>query len=682
MAKSGASTGNIEYIPAAEPEQSSRWYRVSQRAGRIALGALRVTGPPLMGVAAASWIALQPAEAELGIPGLTAEASIQTADYSTAQYGPTRFGLEGPGSHITILGQDLGINLNITKLDTSTYRADPEQSVAGFIGSGSSTEGEQKFEGVIVNSMERQMGFGAGVGLGIFAGLFTGLKAWRRKHEKRRSETAARLAAVNDRFELLDRFLGDKDEDDPEYKEFFQMLRSDYADKKSLEEKSDKRWHRLARKLGTTAVAVLPIIASETVIAVGYDSLQPPESSRHHLSDMLGKTSMGKQALQDFPILNQIFITGDAGYYSSQAVTAALGYINRNTMAWKSYGDYFAQNEVPKLKTIIPQELQNNPDIVRITLVTDSHDNRLELKEALPTLLEGLGTDLVLNLGDQESTGGHSFLDYGAWLRAADALPKDKLTGITIPERMVAGNHDHDNYKDVNNVKFTAKDGTQYQPIIPLDKQNNYSSEFDGITIVGSPDLNSTGVNGTSPKSSKDQLANDAKQGEILAQRACEIYQTTGKKPIVITHEQWASFKALAEGCVSFTASGHGHKQMPLKAIKNADGSIAFQWTIGSVSGDGPNNAAAIVNLPTIPGFIVTLLYSKELNAPLGALVTTVYPSQMPTVEYVAMPGADEAEPMLQDPDMYSFLQAHDPKQLQELEMQRAQRQAQMVAGN
>jgi hypothetical protein len=671
--ESDANAGSVEHIPATEPERPGRWHQVAQRAGRIALGAVRFATPPLIGAAAASWIALQPAEVDLGVPGIAAEATIQNTDYFTAQYGPTKIGLEGPGNYRRILGQDISVNLEITQLDTSAHKAGLEQSLAGLIGSGGLSGVKQKLMGVITGPVARQIYFGGGIGFGIFAGIATGMKARRKRHSRTRSETSAELDHANSHIELL------KDLGEPEGKSehIAKLLDNETARKEALEAKLHGGKHRLRQKIGAYAAGLALMAVSAKTIANEFDSLQPPDTGKHYVADALSQIDMGRHALQEYPLLKHVFITGDAGYYSDQAVAAALSYMNRYNTGWKTNADYFTQVEVPRLETIIPQELQNNPDIVRITTIADVHDNQPELKEAMAAMLEGLGTDLVLNLGDQESNGGHSFLDFGAWLRAANALPEDKLTGKTTPELLAPGNHDHDNYQEVNNVTFTAKNGSKYQPIIPLDKQNNYSAEFEGIPIVGSPDLNATGVNGTFPQSTEAQIANDAKQGELLAQRACETYKNTGKKPILIAHEQWATFKAIAEGCVSFAASGHGHEQMPLKALQNPDGSISFQWTIGSSSGDGPNNAINVYNLPTITGYMVTWLFDKKLNMPVGAIVTRVYPNKTPTVDYVGMP--NKAISPLQDPLMHDFFDANDPEQLQQLERAQAQKQLLMT---
>lgn len=597
--------------------QESRIDKVRNWAGQ-----LLVAGS--VGLAAASHLAAEPVQFDIGVPGINAEAVIQWADYSSLEYG-ARIGSDAAGSSVEILGQKFGANIQITKLDvTGGGQKTAKSTLDALVGNTSETLDSLKAKAE--PAIEKSLWTAGGVGFG-FAGLTYLIgKAWRKKREQDEESERARIKQIEKHTSLLEDVYA------PGVSEMIEAGRSEKAE---IEKRQNSQKYKLAHKLGALALGGLLVASSAGATASSLSSITPQPTTRHYIGSELSENGLAKE-LAGIDIDNDhIFITGDVGYLFDQLINGVGSYTNSVDLKWKNDADHLVKQITPEInKNPVVQAWRQNKNITSFANISDIHDNQAELKYFLPAALQALQPDFVINSGDQQSSSGTIFTDAGAWQRNVNALPPVGPDGKPTLEVLIPGNHDGlDSWKKATEITMKDSGGNEYHPILVPSKDNNYTVEISGLTIVGGPDLNQTTTSGTKPASHEDQMKNDAKLGATLAKTACEVAQKTGVEPILVAHEQQATYQALAESCVSLALSGHTHQDGPLTTISYSDGRTAYQKTSGSSSGDGKNNPIGIYNNPTREGEILLWFYNKAAGRPVGYVTLSISPSTPPSIK-------------------------------------------------
>gem|GEM_PF-4395793 len=607
---------------------------------------LRIAGGVGMAAVAAAiavGVAERPAPIDAG-PGISASANFMTADYSGADIGPSTVGL--PRLHATFHGVDLGINLNIKRLDT-TSDSPQQQALAGILEDPRATLGPE-----IETAFYWRAGEGLLAGLAALGTMETSRRLLRRRHR-------ANVAAEEDRLERLEAH--DNLPDNVKQQIPADTRQRDQAELAELKLRQEKRAAHKPWQKASAALAGLGILLGGASLHHEIDNLKPPAANHTVILPSNSPNPYIQEIIADEPMLADTFVTGDLGYLLQQGIVQITGEMQQVNEYWSGLGNTLVNEVLPEFRAQGGMDWQNDPNITAFLQVTDIHDNRPYLKYFLPALIRAFNPDFVVDTGDEENFSGQDFLDNGAWQRLADALPRENRRGQPFQVVLVAGNHDDEKSTIAHKLTAQTSSGKTYHVFIPLDASDDYTTTLDGLTFVGSPDLNRT-THGTVPASTEGQLANDAKQGGELAQKACDVFQKTDERPIGLAHEPEAAYAAAASGCTSLDLSGHRHITYPVKAILNPDGtSITYQQDLGTASGDGPNNVTAIYNKATTDADVSLWLFNKVTGERQEILISASPSSTVPTVEKVLLPKPDAALPAMDDTDIRDFLDTYDP---------------------
>lgn len=364
----------------------------------------------------------------------------------------------------------------------------------------------------------------------------------------------------------------------------------------------------------------------------------------------------------DVPLLKGAVVYGTGG----AAIVAGLQTVARIK---ESVDDYWKRQAVELRGVAIPHlaaqggmSWQGDPDVVPIMHITDMHGNISELKHFLPAAIRLLGVSLVFDTGDQANFGGTIPVDDYAFSKLLSAVRPGIQRGRPVQVVYVAGNHDPLHAPaDVVDAVYEGPDHRPYHPFISLDEANDYTATVQGVTFVGSPDLNRTTTTDTVPSTIDGQLRNDATQGRTVAAAACRSYQNSGVRPIVGVHEMQAGYATQVGGCASLVLSGHLHVTSPAVGYVNADGSKSFAQNLGSASGDGPGNVKPEYSTPTTQGAIGYWLYNMATHQVVGHLELDLYPNRKLQLRQIALPKQQTSVEPLQDPAIAEFLQQYDP---------------------
>lgn len=613
------------------------------RLGKLAAGSVLALPAAAAGLAAAAGVAEIPVPIHAG-PAVAADARLQTADYSSLTYGPT-IGL--PKVHETFLGINVGINVAIKELDTHV-KTNQRQTLAALAKDPRGIIGP-----AIRQGMQQRGGEALAAGLGVFAGLETARRRLRRRHR-------AQTAQTREELELLCSILSESAEGTLS-EATAAKTRSTQA--RLREQVQKQELHRRRHKLAAAAAGLGMFAVSGMAINHEIGSLRPAPSTHTVIFPAGSADPLASEILADNPVLAGAFVTGDAGYYARQGVIKIAGDMEQADAYWRGQAAYLTGTALPRFRAAGGMAWQQNPDIIAFAQVSDIHDNRPELEYFLQPVLEAASVDFVVNTGDEMNYSHQLFLDNGAWQRFAAALPKTDRHGEPLQAIVIAGNHDEKDSRPAHDLSFKTSDGKTYHPLLPLDKSSKYLTTIDGITFVGAPDDNRTATNGTKPSDYAGQMANDAKQGKVIADAACGYYEETGQKPIALAHERQATYEAIARGCVKLALSGHTHNLSPVEAYLNADGSVAYRQTLGSSSGDGPNNVAAIYNQATKVGTISIWLYNTATDEFLQHnIMIYINPSGNPSIGAEPLPVPARAVVASSNTAMQRFFTGNDVK--------------------
>lgn len=633
----------VEIDKADRRDRDLRHNRIMRVAGGL--------GATLVATTIALGIARRPAPINAG-PGISADVSVIRSGDSSLTLGPTSIDL--PKAHTNFHGIDLGINIDVKKVDTIS-QGHKEQTAAGVL---------TDPKGTLTPPIERAFYWRAGEGLagGLLAlGLMWGGGLITRRRRQ------AKLAAEAEKIEQLKGYAKQYDDLPDEVKEQLPAELQE-KDRRELTELQQKRQHRQKRNLyhrTTATLAGLGILLGAGGIYHEVDSLTPSAASCSVLFPNNSTNPLVRDILTDQPILKGACATGDLGHLAKEGVVQIAAQMERINEYWRGQANLLVNKVLPEFAASGGMDWRSDPNTVAFIQLTDVHDNRSYLKYFLPYALKALNVDFIAETGDEENFSGKNFLDNGAWQRLASALPEFNRRGEPFKVVLVAGNHDDFNNKVATKLTKTIGNGNQkkkYHPFIPLNESDGYTTTIDGITLVGIPDENRTSSpHGTVPASSNAQKLDDARQGEQLATIAKDITNKTGKEPVVaMTHEPQTGYATLVQGWAKLVLSGHWHATHPVKAIKHPDGSVSFEQALGTASGDGPNNIKAIDSKATTSAVMSLWTYNK-LTQQFKEIMIIVQPNGgLPTITSVTLPRLDEAIPPGADSDLSQFAQQYD----------------------
>lgn len=349
-------------------------------------------------------------------------------------------------------------------------------------------------------------------------------------------------------------------------------------------------------------------------------------SQAHHLTDAPDdapkvETPLDPQLAELSPILKDAIITGTGGQLVKKAVEGANNYMEKINQYWIDAANQTIA-EIEQAQARGDFDYLKNPDLVTFVHISDVHANLPYIKYYLGSVLNKLGElgiNYIIDTGDNYNGSNTS-----GSVEDQATKPMEKILDAISPQNQggqakyliyVGGNHDpFDLPKNITDTTFITKGGQKYHPITELNKANDYKTTVNGITIVGSPDYNRTvtGKNPTTPPQIDDQIKNDFKQGEELANAACQITRETGKQPVVASHEQPGGLPAAVDGCASVVMSGHYHVMNSLIKYTLPNGETGYIENIGSASGDGHGNQVPIYSMATTEGGMRLLSFSRS----------------------------------------------------------------------
>lgn len=255
-----------------------------------------------------------------------------------------------------------------------------------------------------------------------------------------------------------------------------------------------------------------------------------------------------------------------------------------------------------------PDSLINNPDYKGVMQISDAHCNYAMYKYALKPVVAAFSPSLILNTGDTYTNGGTMPYEKNCFTDFRDAVAKGSPKATIIN---TIGNHDP---KDFINIDSEPK-------VITPTKGDGFTVDTEIGKIVVTEDKSISTWNANPPEKSEEMYRLNAEQGHETAEKACEIQEKTGERPIVMVHRPQASFETSMRGCARLILKGHTHLNQPLKRAKSQNGNDVIHHTAGSSS--GTHNTIAIYETPKRPASISMLYFDKASNELRGAATIT-----------------------------------------------------------
>lgn len=187
-------------------------------------------------------------------------------------------------------------------------------------------------------------------------------------------------------------------------------------------------------------------------------------------------------------------------------------------------------------------------------LIADRHDN-IGMDPVLRSIADAAGVDLLVNAGDDTSSGG-------SWEAFSVNSLADSFEGI--PVVAVAGNHDSETvvegYRDAG---FTVLDG---EPV-----------DVEGIRFLGDHDPRSSGLTATT--------SDGEETVEEVARRLADVACEDGGVSTVLVHSPATGLAAAESGCVDLVVNGHVHRQIGPTTFIAEDGRPTTTYSNGTTGG-------------------------------------------------------------------------------------------------
>lgn len=193
-------------------------------------------------------------------------------------------------------------------------------------------------------------------------------------------------------------------------------------------------------------------------------------------------------------------------------------------------------------------------------LVSDRHDN-IGMDRVVRAVADAAGTTMVLNAGDDTSTGE-------PW--EAFSLESLDLAFSDYEHRVVVtGNHDSGDFVGdyFGERGWTRLDGS---PV-----------EIEGVRIDGVDDPRSSGL-GTW----RDETGlSFAEVEESVADDTCERHEAGDRVSVLLVHDANLGRTALARGCTDLVLGGHLHVQVGPDLVEGENGELGWSYTNGTTGG-------------------------------------------------------------------------------------------------
>lgn len=613
-----------EYDAASRPE---KWRKAANLTGRVTAGLLIAAGAVSPFISARS----------MGIDGLTQPVEVNPIDSLHATVRLHRsdqvdvpmepFGaIHYPASlHVPTVGNMAPI-INIHEVTIAHPSAETLNNFKAL------TSDAKDVSNTISSEIERNALIGIGVGGALPIGLAVtteiGLAGYARIKRAARNQRKHRgITHPADSMHVYHAVLeNNKDALPPSVAVAHEKFSADIAAAAEHKAKHRRMWQlrRVAAVMCLTAVGLAGYGHHQLEQA---DTYQPPTISQH-IDPGLVKIAPDeyKSALQ------KVTVSGTGSWFGDRILRAGLSDMKSTDTYWRGVANDTAR-QFDALRASGKMAWEKDPNKVGTLTFSDAHGNRSFMKNALPSIIKSSGVNTIIDAGDQMNTGGTTIVDANNMQMLIDAVNPANLDGRQVQIAFISGNHDPLQLpKKILDTTYKNSAGQKYHPLIAIDKTNDYHINLNGLNIVGGPDGNRTTTGDTVPISPDAQYDNSAKLGQTLSDTACKLKQETNQSPVVLAHEREAAYQALANNCASLAISGHLHEIFKIKAYVSATNEIGHQEVVGSASGDGPNNVAAIYGKPTTEGQMMINVFDTTTGELTDADVIDYMPHGLVTV--------------------------------------------------
>jgi len=318
--------------------------------------------------------------------------------------------------------------------------------------------------------------------------------------------------------------------------------------------------NKIPRRLAP--VALVGALASCGTAGVVYEKISGPK-----VEYVAPKAELSPRITDLSPLLKGATITGPLHYLPTTIVDALTEQKKSVDSSLEQYRDnLLASHRSFVIGNARYRSLRNNPDLEARMHIGDNQCNFAYIEKVLPAAVSVADPDVVIETGDMDNYAGAA--PYEDKCRPSF---REKL-GDT-PYVAVHGNHD----KKIDSPDI-------------LNEATNYHKEINGTHYVGADDPEDTVFTAVKEEDVPALHASIIAQGEIIARRACEIYEKTGKKPVALAHRAEALAAAILSGCVVSAKSSHTHHEGGIHKYLAADGiNTVYQQTVPSISGSEYN---------------------------------------------------------------------------------------------
>ena len=194
-------------------------------------------------------------------------------------------------------------------------------------------------------------------------------------------------------------------------------------------------------------------------------------------------------------------------------------------------------------------------------LVSDRHDN-IGMDEVVRAVAEEVGATVVLDAGDDTSTG-QTWEEF-----SLDSL--DKAFSSFDDRVFVAGNHDNGTFV----TRYLKKQGWTHLDGKPVDA-------FDDVRMTGVNDPRSSGLG--SWRDEKDLSFDEVR--DAIGDDVCELDEQGERIATLMVHDANLGRTALARGCTDLVLAGHLHTQVGPTRVVGENGKVGYTYTNGTTGG-------------------------------------------------------------------------------------------------
>ena len=339
-------------------------------------------------------------------------------------------------------------------------------------------------------------------------------------------------------------------------------------------------------------------------------------------------------------------VTGIGGDLINTAAASIDKQISKTDQFWKQAHQQY-KSALANYRLSEPVVGSSEAGLIPVLQLSDIHCNYAYVRTMVQDLVTDFGIRVVINVGDTYMTTGSSPLESGCLQEVLKQIKPDKQDGHKVVMLDVRGNHDPVNLPgNLLDQKHQTADGESFKPLIVLDEDNKYRTNFESLTFVGSPDLLRSTIDGTLPSDRDEQAKLLEKQEEIIADTACAVTQETGTAPITLAHNPEALQETLDRGCTSTAYSGHTHDSLPSQIFNSPVGRQSEHRELGSSSGAPAGKTSGITitqyAAPASPA-VASVQYLQPLT---GRVVRSVDITISPEgkASIVAVPGTTIAQ--------------------------------------